>query len=263
MEGIVHSFQTDLKRALTSWGFWAAAAGMVIAVAIGGFQDFLNIGKSGITMPVGFHETALLGALSSDTVLLVVPILCALPFTASFVDDVKSGYIKFYLQRSGKGAYVAARAAATALSGGLALFAGIAISYLLFLLLFSPAETLPAQAAGGVAAALPPSIFGDILARGMLFLLCGAFWSLIGQLFASCTMSKYVAYASPFIFYYVLVILSERYLKDVYVLNPQTWLDPAKVWPGGGWSAALFLAELIAAAGLLFAWAAERRLRND
>jgi hypothetical protein len=61
----------------------------------------------------------------------------------------------------------------------------------------------------------------------------------------------------------VLVILSERYLKDVYVLDPKLWLDPAKTWPGGGWGAALFLLELIAAAGLGFSYAAGRRLRND
>ena len=252
-----------MKRALTSWGFWGGAAGMAVAVVIGAFGSFMGIGKAGVTMPVGFHETTLLGALSSDTVLLVVPVLGALPFTASFVDDCKSGYIKSYLQRSGKGAYVASKAAATALSGGLALFVGIAVSYVLFLLVFAPAESLPAQVSGGAAAVLPPSVFGDILGRAMLFLLCGAFWSLAGQLLATCTMSKYVAYASPFIFYYVLVILSERYLKDVYVLNPKLWLDPAKTWPGGGWSAALFLVELIAAAGLGFAYAAGRRLRND
>jgi hypothetical protein len=251
----------DLKRALTSWGFWGGAVGMAGAVVIAAFSSFLNIGKPGVAMPVGFHETALLGALSSDTVLLAVPVFCALPFTAAFVDDCKSGYIKFFVQRSGKGAYVASKAAATAFSGGLALFMGVAICYALFLLVFSPVESLPAQVAGQAAAAAPPSIFGDILGRAMVFLLAGAFWSLIGQLLATCTMSKHVAYASPFILYYVLVILSERYLKGVFVLNPKVWLEPAKLWPGGGWSAALFLMELIVAAGLGFAYVARRRLR--
>lgn len=252
-----------MKRALASWGFWASVAGVVIAIVIGAFDSFLHIGASGIIMPVGFHETALLAALSSDTVLLVVPILCALPYTASFVDDCKSGYIKYYLQRSGKGGYVAARAFATALSGGLVLFTGIAVSYVLFLLVFSPVETLPVAAAGAAAPVPPPSVFADVLSRALIFLLCGAFWSLIGQLFASFTMSRYVAYASPFIFYYVLVILSERYMKDIYVLNPKLWLNPAPVWPGGGWSGALFLVEMIVAAGLLFAFSAGRRLRYD
>jgi hypothetical protein len=127
---------------------------------------------------------------------------------------------------------------------------------------FLPSETLPVQAAGAAVAA-PPSIFADVLARAMIFLLCGAFWSLVGQLFASCTMSRYVAYASPFIFYYVFVILSERYMKDIYVLNPKLWLNPAAVWPGGGWSAVLFLVEMIFVAGLLFAFAAGRRLKYD
>jgi hypothetical protein len=252
-----------MKRALTSWGFWASVAGMVVAIVIGAFDSFLNINKAGIVYQAGFHEGALLGALSSDTVLLVVPILCALPYASSFVDDCKSGYIKYYLQRSGRGEYVAAKAAATGLAGGLALFTGIAVCYIIFLLVFTPAEALPVQAAGAAAVAPPPSIFADVFARAMVFLLCGAFWALLGQVFASFTMSRYVAYASPFIFYFVLVILSERYFKDIYVLNPKLWLDPAAVWPGGGWSAALFLVEMIFLAGLLFAFSAGRRLRYD
>ena len=39
----------------------------------------------------------LLKALSSDIILLVTPILAAIPYTSSFVDDVKTGYIKAYL----------------------------------------------------------------------------------------------------------------------------------------------------------------------
>lgn len=252
-----------MKRALASWGFWAGVAGMVIAVVIGAFDGFLGIGKPGVIMPVGYHETALLASLASDTVLLVVPILCALPFTASFVEDCTSGFLKFSLQRAGKGSYLAARAFSTALSGGLALFTGIVAAYVLFLLVFTPAESLPVQVAGAALVLPPPSIFADVLARAILFLLCGAFWSGMGQLFASVTMSRYVAYASPFILYYVLVILSERYMKDIYVLNPKVWLNPAEVWPGGGWSAVLFLAELTAAVGLLFALSAERRLKYD
>ncbi len=252
-----------MKRALTSWGFWAGVAGMVLALVIGAFDSFLHLGAPGNMMQVGHHETALLASLASDTVLLVVPILCALPFAASFVEDCTGGFIKFALQRAGKGRYLAARAFSTALSGGLALFIGIAAAYVLFLLVFLPAESLPVQTAGAAPVAPPPSVFADVLARALLFLLCGAFWSGMGQLFASATMSRYVAYASPFILYYVLVILSERYMKDIYVLNPKVWLNPAELWPGGGWSAALFIAELTAAAGLLFALSAKRRLRVD
>ena len=262
----MYSLRTDMRRAFTSWGFWAGIAGMVIAIIIGAFDKFLNIGSPTADMAQGFHETALLGALSSDTVMLVAPILCALPFTAAFVDDFKSGFIKYYLQRSGKKGYVAAKAITGGLSGGLVLFAGVTISYVLFTLIFTPAETLPVQTAAGAldaGPAAPPSIFGDLLARALIFLLCGAFWALIGQFFASFTMSRYVAYASPFILFYVLVILSDRYLKDIFVLNPKLWLNPAETWPGDGWSAVLFLIEMIFAAGLLFAVSAGRRLEHD
>ena len=48
----------------------------------------------------GFHSDLIMGALSSETMALALPILAALPYTASFIDDVKSGFIKEYLPRT-------------------------------------------------------------------------------------------------------------------------------------------------------------------
>jgi hypothetical protein len=75
-------------------------------------------------------------------------------------------------------------------------------------------------------------------------------------------MSKYMAYASPFIFYYVLVILSERYLKGIYVINPQEWLNPQNEWIGGTWGVALLVGELVIVLGILYAILIRRRLRD-
>jgi hypothetical protein len=269
-----------MKRAFTSWGFWVGTGGMLIALVIGGFDSFMRLGEAQAQIMQGFHEQALLGAMNSDTVLMVVPILCALPFTAAFVDDYRSGYIKYFLQRGSRKGYIAGKALSTGISGGMVLFCGIAAAYILYALVLTPAESLPLPdaAAAAVPAGMPlgadgrvaddmqiaagAGIFGDILGRAVVFLLCGAFWAMTGQLFASFTLSRYVAYASPFIVYYVLVILSERYMTDIYVLNPKKWLDPASIWPGDGWSGILFLMELILVAALLFAVSAGRRLRD-
>ena len=55
-----------------------------------------------------------------------------------------------------------------------------------------------------------------------------------------------MAYASPFVFYYVLIILHDRYLKDIYILNPREWISPTDtLWVWGIWGSVLWMAELI------------------
>lgn len=104
--------------------------------------------------------------------------------------------------------------------------------------------------------------FVDLIGRAFLFFLSGALWSLVGGLFATITMSKYMAYASPFIFYYVLVILSQRYFTNIYVLNPQEWLNPSELWNAGIWGAVLFVSELIVLLSIAYYAIMRRRLQD-
>lgn len=55
-----------------------------------------------------------------------------------------------------------------------------------------------------------------VLSRGFLgkasmLALCGALWPLVGLACSAPTLSVHLAYASPFILYYLLVIAAARY----------------------------------------------------
>ncbi len=252
-------YNSDIGRALSSWGFYAGIAGMVIAIIIGAAGDVLPMLQAPEMNGLynGFHAQTLLTALGSDVMLLCVPILAALPYTSAFVDDYKSGYLKEYLPRSGRRRYVTGKVAATAVSGALVMFIGIIIAYVLFALVFTPMEQVPDEQ---MTQMMQPHFFADILGRAFVFALCGALWSLVGAMLAAVTMSKYMAYASPFIIYYVLVILSERYIKDVYVLNPKQWLSAGDLWPGGIWGIALLVAQLAAIVAIGYGIRVSRRL---
>jgi hypothetical protein len=100
-------------------------------------------------------------------------------------------------------------------------------------------------------------------AKAFIFFLSGTLWSLVGLALSTLTMSKYVSYASPFIIYYGLVIASTRYIKDLYCINPQEWLNPQNFWPGDHWGIILFLVELIVMAGLFFRIVALRRIGHE
>lgn len=251
-----YSVSSDVKRALAGKGFFIGVVGMVIVIGLSSLQSIIEVTRSTTPLQNGYHAQFITIALSSDWVILALPILCALPFTAAFVDDVKSGFIKQYLHRSGIGEYIKGKLIACGLSGGLVLFFGIVISYCLSTLIFTPMELALAQ--GETA----QPYFAQMLMIAATLFLSGAFWSLVGFTFASLTMSKYMAYASPFILYYVLIILHERYFEKLYVLYPKEWLFPSDSWVLGSLGVILLLAELTAVISLAFAITAKRRLGN-
>ena len=137
---------------------------------------------------------------------------------------------------------------------------------LVFALIITPFEAVQtaqeATAQGGTIDVSAQLTFTDLMGRAFLFFLSGALWSLVGGLFATLTMSKYMAYASPFIFYYVLVILSQRYFSEIYVLNPQEWLNPSPLWNAGIWGAVLLVSELIILLAVLYGILIQRRIQD-
>ena len=250
---ITYSVSSDIKRALSAKGFLFGTAGMVLMLAVASINAITAI--QGV-LGNGFHAELILSALTSDDVTLVLPILCTLPFAAAFVDDIKSGFIKQYLPRSGVSAYIKGKILASGLSGGLVLITGLFIAYGISALVFTPME-----------AALKPDetaqpYFAEILTKALTLFLSGAFWSLTGFTVASMTMSRYMAYASPFVLYYVLIIMHERYFADFYVLYPKEWLAMSEPWVLqnlGVWIQLLILSAVIS---LLFGMTAKRRLGN-
>jgi len=185
-----------------------------------------------------------------------MPILCALPYTASFVEDIRSGFLKQYLPRSGKKAYIRGKLIACGLSGGLVLVAGALSLYALAALVFTPMEL----ALGPGEAGQP--YFALFLMKAVMLFFFGVFWSLAGFTFAALAMNTYMAYASPFILYYLLIILKERYFENLYVLYPREWLFPSGKWEMGSFGVILLLVELTAVLCLVFAVTAERRLSD-
>lgn len=250
------TISSDIKRALSGRGFLTGVAGMALIIALSSMESIIGVVRNPTPLHNGYHAQFIMNALSTDWVTVALPILCALPYTTAFVDDIKSGFIKQYLPRSGKAAYIKGKLVACALSGGLAPFIGILFAYGLAALIFTPMEL-----------ALSPDevaqpYFTQLFSSAVLFFFSGAFWSLVGFSFAALTQSRYMAYASPFILYYVLIILSERYFDGLYVLYPKEWLLPSEVWKFGNFGVTLLLTELMALLCIGFTIIAKRRLSN-
>ena len=249
-----HIIKAEARQAVRSWRLFAAALAFGFLLFLSGTEAILTAARSEDALAFGFHGQLVYNALSSDTVLLALPILCALPYGAAYIEDIKTGSIKLYISRSSRRGYVLGKLAGSLLSGGLVPVLGSLAAYAVSALVFAPMEAPPAEDAEAV------TYFWDVLAACGRFFLSGGFWAFLGMTLSSQMESRYIAYASPFVFYYLLVILRQRYFTALYVLDPEGWLWPGAEWVYGAWSAAVVVTELIIITALLFAAAVKRRI---
>ena len=110
-----------LRQAILSRAFLISTLGAAFIPLLSSLQGILSAFRSAELLSPGYHSDLIMGALSSEAMALALPILAALPYTASFIDDVKSGFIKEYLPRTTVLRYIAGKAVGCAVSGGLAL----------------------------------------------------------------------------------------------------------------------------------------------
>lgn len=245
-----------IRQAVSGKGMYIGILSATVVLLLSTVQDVLLAFRSEELLQNGFHHTCIMNALKSDAMTLALPIIAALPFTSSFIDDIKSGFVKEYLPRTTKSGYLLGKIFGSLVSGGLAVSLGVLLGYAVAALVFSPMEV----ALEPGAAARP--YFEELMGKALLFFCSGAFWSLVGLTLATLTNSKYMAYASPFVLYYVLIILYERYFDTLYVLYPQEWTNPSAFWMWGNAGVVLLLLELSIIFGLLFFHAAKRRLEQ-
>ncbi|MDR0948451.1 MAG: hypothetical protein LBM69_02895, partial [Lachnospiraceae bacterium] len=237
------TIKSNIKQALYHKVFLLSVAGVSIAIFLSSLESVWNAFRLTTFTESGFHAKILLKSLQSDTICFVLPILCTLPYTASFIDETKSGYMKFYLIRTDTNHYIKGKLIGNALAGALTLFLGILFAYAVSLLVFLPMEATTPMGEYAV-------LFTKILEKSVLYAFSGALWATVGMTLAAITNSKYMAYASPFLIFYLFIILYERYFDTIYVLYPKEWLNPSNFWVWGNTGVMLFITVLILAISL-------------
>lgn len=247
---------SSIRQALSGRGFLLSLCGTAAVIFLSSIKAIVTAFRSETLLVFGYHHDFIASALGSDGMTLALPLLAALPFTAAFLDDLKSGFLKEYLPRTTPTGYLLGRITGCLLSGALALCLGVFLAYAVAVLLFLPLERAPTD----------PALIGKLireLRQTLELMACsGALWSAVGLLLGTVTGSKYMAYASPFVLYYVLIILHERYLPDLFILYPKEWVAPSAHWQFGVTGVLLLVGELTVLASLGFFVTAGRRLRQ-
>ena len=251
-----NAIASSVRQSLCSARFWLGAAFIALVLFLSSADAVSEAFRSDDPLAYGYHGDFILKALDLDALTICLPIVCALPYAASFVDDVKSGFLKLCIHRTSFRGYILGKAAGCLVSGGAGVVLGLWLAYGASAALFAPMEGPPEPD-------MPEPEYAMTLLRncGLIFL-SGGFWSLFGMTMSAFMTSRYIAYAAPFIFYYVLIILCERYFTSLYVVYPKAWLSPGEEWALGRWGPALVILELIAGTALCFGAAVRRRVRG-
>lgn len=251
-----NAITTAIRQSVFTVRFALGAVFIALLLFISSMDAVTEAFRAEEPLEYGFHGKFILEALDGDALAVCLPIVCALPYAASFVDDVKTGFLKLYIHRTSQRRYILGKAAGCLISGGAVIVLGLWLAYGLAAALFTPLEGPLAPNAAD------PEHAMTLLRNCGLIFLSGGFWSLFGLAISAFMQSKYIAYAAPFIFYYVLIILCERYFTSLYVVYPKAWLSPGAEWAMGRWGPALVIAELIGLAVLSFGAAVRKRVQG-
>lgn len=165
-----------------------------------------------------------------------IPLLSTFPYTISLLEDYQSGYIKSYLPRTSISAYITGKILACMISGG----AAVVLPAYIYTTWIKPE---------------------DELHIGLIFI-SGATWAIIAATLAIWTRSRYIAYGGAFVIYYLLIILQERYVKELYCLNPEEWFRKNHIWIFDDWGIVIMLSMLCLIISFIYDSVARRLIAN-
>ncbi len=237
-----------MKELLREKGLWAASFLCFAAMLLGFPQDPIKL-----PLQTGAFLKLYRQALGTQIVRFVLPAAAVLPVGAVYVKESSCGFLKFYISRIDRIQYIRRKTVQVYLGGVLPFcFAGLLGLLVCFLFLY------PLELKGSVAAA-------DIREAALLLLricMVGGIAAELSGIFAALFRNYYMAYGLPFVSYYLLVIVKERYLPGMYAMYPGEWIAFEKNWGADGSGIWWFLGMFTVAAGLLHGLVLYVRLRE-
>ena len=235
--------RADFQRIFSSLRFWAAAAGVFLAMGIAAYLQFtgelgytLELAASGL--PPGFHQEVLLAALRTPWLIQALTLAATLPFASSLAEDRRDGRGVLLATRTLWRKYLCGRCASIALSAALAAILGLLLCIGVLVLILLPME-LAAQEAP---ASQMPAVWGMVLRAGTS---CAIF-ALTGALGSMALRGAWAAYVLPPALWIGLHFLCIRAVPALFCLDIVQWIQPVDVWLGGSWGVLLFQGELLA-----------------
>lgn len=190
-------------------------------------------------------------SMSADKFLLLVPIAAPFAAAANAETEFGSRFSIFCRSRIGKKNYLAGKVLGTAVSGGLMVMIASAAAAVFS---FARLHRIPGsmEMSGGKLAL-------DLLLCLLIGFLNGALWAMTGSCAAVMAKNRYLAFAAPFVLYYVLSEFQNRYYRTLFVLSPKYWAAPIYYSP---FICIMLLLLMCTVVGAVFVLVMRRRLAH-
>lgn len=238
-----------MKELCKEKSFWLSV--MISAIGILAGIPFYNIK---LPLETGSFVNYFQKGLTSQILLFLIPIASVLPMGAVYVRESGTGFLKMYITRMNRMDYIRKKTVQIYAGGFFTfLLAGLVVFLGCFLFLY------PLEQKGD----FPIEEIKSALELLLRVAFVGGIMSGISGIFAAIFQNYYMAYGMPFVFYYMLIILKERYFKEMYALYPAEWLKCEKDWGTNGNGIWIFLLAFSALVVLLNSLILNYRLRRE
>lgn len=237
--------KVELKRAILSPAFFIAVIGMAAILVYCANETIAKMLAGEFLAEDVFISSLSLSSLRDEAAMFAIPIVAAIPFACGILDDISSHFIKELLTRTSKLNYTVAKIIAVLFSAGLAAVMSIFLFDVTIYIISALTVGSPL---------LNAEFCTGFLKQSGIYFIYFALWSVMGAVFGTLTDSKCVVYSAPFIFYYILIIIKDRYLYNFDAIDPRMWCR--------GTRGVITIAVLLAAVCLGLYATVRRRLNN-
>ena len=208
--------RVEIKRMLTGRNFLTAWIIACSALLLG--ITYPNLKKN---LACGTFIELLDNSLTGQIVSFALPVAAVLPWSDSFLQEYKSGFLKTALPRTNRRCYVEGKVFSVLISGFLVWILGIFTMLFVIFDIFYPME---------IKNAFPWSTLAALILKALRTGIIGSILSTLGGICAVLMESAYMAYGIPFVSYYFGIILHQRYFKDQLWLYPTEWITASGDW---------------------------------
>lgn len=206
----------EMKRMFTGRAFWLSAL----------------LAGAGILMGAAYPLKMEKEILLSKTVSFLLPAAAVMPWSSSYLEEQKNGFLKSALPRTGRKNYTENKILTVALAGFLVWIVAVILVLGIYFIGFFPMEEK-----GSFSLDTFRELMEIMTRQGIL----GAVLSTLGAAVAVLTGSGYMAFGLPFVGYYFCMILHERYFSEALWLYPVEWFSGTAQWGEGNLGLWLFL----------------------
>lgn len=194
------------------------AAWLIACIFIAAGATYPNLKKA---LECGTFIRLLDGSLKSQVVSFALPLTAVLPWSDSFLQEYKSGFLKAALPRTDRRRYVEGKVFSVMISGFMVWILAILNMLFINFVIFYPME---------ITGTFPKEELAELLGKALRAGLIGSILSTFGGICGTLWNSAYMAYGIPFVSFYFGIILHDRYFKEQIWFYPVEWITADGNW---------------------------------